>query len=138
MEKITSFKHNCIIIRVRRESIDLRGSLYEAVRRCWRANIHRAQKAVYVLAIIGTPSEMNLEVQVIYKPDRRYYPTDEGLCKKKEKECLKAYKTDTSFCLELLRIAFHGMEISKDTNYLHKLIPKTYFPLRNPVRFTYK
>ena len=137
MEKITNFKHNCMIIRVRNESIAIRGNLYEAVRRCWRANMQNAQEADYVLAIVGKPSEKDLEVKAVYKPDRWYYPADEGVCNKKKEECLELYKTNTSLCRKHPRIAFEGKEIKNDTNYLHKQIPNAYYPLQNPVRYTY-
>jgi len=136
MEKITSFKHNCMIIRILMESIDIRGNLYEAVRRCWRTDINRARKADYVMAVVGTIKERNLEVQAVYKPERWYYP-DDGFCRKKEKECIKGYKVATDLCHVNRRIAFEGKEMPNDTNYLHKLIPEKYFPLQNPVRYTY-
>ena len=137
MKKITCFKENCMIIRVRKESIVIRGNLYEAVRRCWRANMQMAQKADYVLAVVGTLKNIDLEVKAVYKTERWYCPADEGLCKIKKEECTKKYKVNTDLCLVHSRIAFEGIEI-KEINYLHNKIPADYYPLQNPFRYTYK
>ena len=137
MEEINNFQHNCVIIRVRKESIAIRGNLYKAVCRCWAANKKRAEKADFVLAVVGTIKEKNLVVQAVYKPDRWYYPADVYLCKDKKEECQILYEVNTDLCNEYPRIAFEGKEVSKDAYYLHKMLPSKYYPLQNPVRYTY-
>ena len=138
METIKTFKHNCMIIRVRPESIKIRGSLYEAVHRCWKAKKQNAEKADYVLALVGTIKNRDLKVQAVYKPERWYYPVSEGLCKEKKDECSKKYKVDPQQCQKNPRIGFEGKEMKNDTDYLHKLIPEKYYPFQNPVRYNYK
>lgn len=135
MEKIAKFSHNCIIIRVRKESVAIRGSLYEAVRRCWRASKQKAEKAVYVLAIVSDPGEEDLEVKAVYEPKRWYSPAKDS-CRENEKECKNKYGTNIDLCRNKPRIAFEGKEM-KDSVYLYKLIPNTHFPRQNPFRYTY-
>ena len=132
MEKITNFKDKCIIIRIRHESIDIRGSLYEAVRRCWRASKERAEEADYVLAVVGR----SRVVEAVFKPSRWYYLDDE-FCKNQEEVCKTGYGVNTDLCKIKRRIAFEGEEIPHDTNYLHKQIPDKYSSMQNPVRYTY-
>jgi hypothetical protein len=124
-----------MIIRIREESIRIRRCLYEAVRRCWRADKEKAEKADYVLVIVSGLKEKSLEVKAVYKPECWYY-LDKVFCKEKKEEC-KEFKTNTDLCRKCPRIAFEGKEV-KETNYLHKLIPLSYFPLQNPIRYTYK
>jgi hypothetical protein len=136
MDKIREFKDECMIIRIRPESVGIRGSLLEAVRRCWRANLQRAQKSEYVLAIISTIDDGDLEVKGVFKPECWDY-LDDGFCREKEQECKEKYDVKTERCAERKRIAFTGEEIKDDVKYLHKLIPDKYFPTQNPFRYTY-
>jgi hypothetical protein len=131
MNVIREFKDRCIIIRVREESIRIRGSLKEAVRRCWRANLQRAKKADYVLAIIGTSKR----IEGVFKP-KKWYCLDDNFCREQEQEC-KKYETNTELCAIRKRIAFDGEKIINDVKYLHKVIPDEYLPAMNPFRYTY-
>ncbi len=45
--------HRLLYIKVRRETVEDRGSLYEAVRRAWRVNPVRAAEADWVVAVVG-------------------------------------------------------------------------------------
>jgi hypothetical protein len=134
MEEITEFKDKCMIIRVRDESVHIRGSLYESVRRCWRANLDSAKKADYVLAIVG-----NSEVRGVFKPTSWDY-IDSEFCKKEAKasrECKGKFDVNTELCKKRNRIGFVGEAIKDDKKYLNKLVPEKYFPRQMPVRYTY-
>ncbi|GHU46270.1 hypothetical protein FACS1894190_18310 [Spirochaetia bacterium] len=133
MDKIKSFKDKCIIIRIRTENIAIRGSIDKDVHRCWRMRLDRAKDCDYVLAVV----DYSPEVKGVFKPDNWYCPDDE-FCKGKEEECKRIANTNTALCKKIKkRIAFEGKEITNDVNYLHKEIPKQYFPGQNPFRYTY-
>jgi len=133
MAKIIEFEDDrCIIIRIREKSVCIRGSLYEAVRRCWRTNLQKAQKSDYVLVLIGN----NLEVKGVFKPECWYY-LDDDFCQKTEQECKNEYGVNTELCAKDKRIAFVGKELEDDVKYLHKLTPDGFFQERNPFEYTY-
>jgi hypothetical protein len=75
-DKIPEFTDKCIIIKIHQKTVRGRGSVYEAVRHCWRINIDRANRADYVLGVI------NGIVKGVFNPigDWHYFP---------EKECKK-------------------------------------------------
>jgi hypothetical protein len=131
MEQITKFDDKCVIIRIRQKSIGIRGSLYEAARRCWRTVLAKAEDADYVLVLVGD----NLKVAGVFKPDRWYYLEDD-FCEKNMKECEKL-GTKTERCKKNRRIAFEGKELTDDVKYLNKLIPKECSPGETHVSFAY-
>lgn len=45
-------RHKIVIIKIKQETIERHGSVYEAVRASWRINQKRAEQANYVLAVI--------------------------------------------------------------------------------------
>ncbi|MDR1565692.1 MAG: hypothetical protein LBS48_00215, partial [Treponema sp.] len=102
MDVIKELKDKCVIIKVREESVLRRGSVYEAVRRCWRASLQRAEEADYVLAIIGRDKR----VKGVFKP-KEWYSLDDNFCRKQKWEC-EEYETDTKLCAIRKRIAFDG------------------------------
>lgn len=60
-----------VIIKVTNEMVQTRGSLYEAVRQWWKADINRAKGYKYVLAVINGIVREVYETQNWYKVDDR-------------------------------------------------------------------
>jgi hypothetical protein len=130
--EIQKFDDNCFIVRIRPDSKVIRGSLYEAAQRCWKANLTRAKKAAYVLVVEGSDSR----VKAVYKPEY-WYPLSDEFCKKEKEKCKDEYGADTQLCQIRRRIAFKGVEITGAVKYKDRTIPAKYFPGQNPVRYTY-
>jgi hypothetical protein len=107
----------CMLIKIKQETIREQGSIYEAVRQWWTADIDKARRADLVLAIlVGSGGE----VIGVYKPSKWY-----------EVIAVSGKK----------RIAFEGKEITNDVKYLGKKLPDI-FPeidagFQNPVRYTF-
>ncbi|MDR0886796.1 MAG: type I restriction enzyme HsdR N-terminal domain-containing protein [Clostridiales Family XIII bacterium] len=101
-----------VIIKTRQETIDENGSLYEAVRCAWCANIERIEKATYVLAAVEG------KVVGVFKPDFWFKTTIENIekykCKVREPEILEN------------RVGFVGEEAPDDIKhrYINKPIHK--------------
>jgi hypothetical protein len=131
--EIQKFEDNCIIVRIRPESEVIRGSMYEAARRCWRANLDEAKKAAYVLVVVGNDPQ----VQAVFRPECWYYPCDK-FCEKEKAKCKAAYGVNTELCQKSKRIAFKGVEVTGNVKYAHKDIPAEYLPKQNPVRYIHK
>jgi hypothetical protein len=111
IDTITGFADTCIIIKIRPETVWKTGSVYKAVRNCWRANLYSAMLADYVLAVVEGV------VVGVFKPTEWYYVDDE--------ECKKINCGRNGPCG---RIAFNGTEapIDAQNNYLNKYIPYEY------------
>jgi hypothetical protein len=66
----------CIVIRTKQETVKKCGSLYEAVRWCWKADINRAMKACYVLAVVNYGTGV-FKVEEVFKPQKWHCITKE-------------------------------------------------------------
>ena len=62
-----------VIIKISPDIIQSRGSIYDAVRICWRASLKRAKKYKYVLAVV------NGIVQEVYEVDKWYQYNDKRI-----------------------------------------------------------
>ncbi len=71
IEEITfDSTHKIIIIKIKRETVIERGSVYEAVRWSWKINATRARRANYVLAIVDKVCE-GIFVPIVWKESER-------------------------------------------------------------------
>jgi len=129
MEKVKKFDDKCIIVRIP-IGIQHRSNLYEATRRCWRANLVKAKKAKYVLGTI------NGKVLCVIKICNCDYVKTE-FCNKEMEKCRRDFNADTELCKKNKRIAFEGEEIKNDKKYLGKELPSEYIPGQMPIRYTY-
>jgi hypothetical protein len=57
----------CIAIRTKYETVCKLGSLYDAVRWCWKAKLDRAMQVDYVLAVINK-GDLVYRVEAVFKP----------------------------------------------------------------------
>ena len=123
-DKIIEFNDKCIIIKIHQETVLGKGSIYKAVRHCWRINIDRANRADYVLGVI------NGIVKGVFKPigDWYYFP---------EKECNRINCGNNN--IPCGRKAFNGENADKNAQikYLNKYIPDAYRKSRNPIQYSY-
>ena len=117
----------CIIIKIKNETINRRGGVYETVRYFWVAKLENAEKADYVLAVV------NGIVKGIYKPDKWYIATVENVEKYGGKEYYSRMKHSK-------RIGFIGKEADNDikNKYFEKIIPKKYRKSQNPIQYTFE
>jgi len=109
-DTIQEFKDKCVIIKVKPETVSVRG-IYGAVRWAWKGNLDRARRVDYVLAV-----EAGIVIGV-FKPTEWYRATGENDIK--YKHCLNEGGPDA------IRIAFQGEEANNDVknHYLNKCIP---------------
>jgi len=116
---ISEFSDKCMIVRIH-ISIEYDETIYNAARRCWRANIDKAKDADYILAVI------NGIVQGVFKPEKWHITTDKE-CEKERDRC-KKMKANTKLCTVRKRIRFDGVEAPADVKkrYLNKEIPSKY------------
>jgi hypothetical protein len=129
MEKITKFDDKCIIVRIP-VGIDKRKNLYEATRRCWRANLRKAKEADYVLGTI------NGEVLCVIKIKSCNYASSD-LCEKEKMTCKEEFGVNINLCENKKRIVFEGKEVKDDKKYLGKKLSKEFIPGQMPVRYSY-
>jgi len=111
---ISEINDRCIIIKIYQKTIDKnKGSVYEAVRQCWKNRISRVEQADYVLAVVKGL------IRGVYKPTKWYYSYPKEDCSQCKKE---------SLCKINSRIAFIGDEAEKDiqVKYLNKFVPDFY------------
>ena len=124
MNKTSSFQENCIVIRVKQETIARLGSIYEAVRWCWRININKAQEADYVLAVVNYGTK-EFKVEQVFKPTEWHCIT--------AKEC-KNKKAPTCTCEDKPcgRIGFTGKQAGAELEkkFLGTIISMGQFPVR--------
>ena len=122
-DEINQFNEKCMIIKIRHKTILERGSIYEAVRRFWRADIKRAEQAEYVLAY-----EIEKKTIIgVYVPTLWYITNEENV---------KKYGGE----VDNNRIAFIGEEAENEikNKYLNKGIPDKYkTKSQNPVQYSY-
>src|SRR5215471_11661885 len=98
MERIKIFDDKCIIVKIP-IGAEKSKNLYEATRRCWRANLIRAKKADYVL---GTIDGKVLCVIKIKGCD--YLKTE--FCNNEKEKCRRDFEVDIELCKKSRRIAF--------------------------------
>jgi len=127
---IAGFVDNCIIVKIP-VGVNRRKTLYEATRRCWRADLNRARRAEYVLGTVD-----GVKVECVIKIKSCDYVRD-AFCDKEEAVCRADFGVDTALCKTRRRIAFEGDEMKDDKKYLNRSLPKGYMPKQNPVRYTY-
>ena len=129
MADIIKFHDNCMLVRIP-IGIEFDPTTYDATRRCWRANIEKARRADYVLAIV------NGIVKGVFKPE--WYITTDKECEKERERC-KRMKVNTKLCKVCKRIRFNGVEAPDDVKkrYLNKEVPSEYQKCQNPVRYTF-
>ena len=124
MHKTSGFPEKCIVIRTKRETVAKLGSLYEAVRWCWRINIDRAQEADYVLAVVNYGTK-EFKVEQVFKPSEWHCIT--------AKEC-KSKKSPVCTCENKPcgRVGFTGkrVETGEEKKYIGKIIAMGQFPVR--------
>jgi hypothetical protein len=110
-DMISEIIEKCVIIKIFNETIQERGSIYEAVRWYWRNNLERAECADYVLAV----EIESKRVIGIYKPTLWYCTTRENASK-------------YGGGIDDNRIAFVGEEADDNIKkkYLDKMIPDEY------------
>ncbi|MDR0320966.1 MAG: hypothetical protein LBI28_05635 [Treponema sp.] len=116
---IQEFDENCVIIKVRPETVRGRGSVYGAVRWAWIANLEKISRADYVLAVqTGTGGK----VIGVYKPTIWYKATAEN--DKRYEHFLNEGGSER----DERRIAFQGeeAEIKIKEKYFNKYIPYEY------------
>jgi hypothetical protein len=129
MNKITKFDDKCIIVRIP-IGIEQRENIYEATRRCWRANLSRARKADYVLGTIDG------EVLCVIKIKCCNYASSD-LCEKEKNVCKEEFGAKIKLCENKKRIVFEGKEVKDDKKYLGKILSQKYIPGQMPIRYTY-
>jgi len=117
----------CIIIKIKNETINRRGGVYEAVRYFWTAKLENAEKADYVLAVVKGI------VKGIYKPNSWYIATIENVEKYGGKEYYSRMKHSK-------RIGFIGEEADDEikNRYFKKILPKRYMKTQNPIQYTFE
>jgi hypothetical protein len=114
-DTIQTFKGKCVIIKIKRETINDRG-IYGAVRWAWCAKLEHAEQAEYVLAV---ETGSGGKIIGVYKPTEWYKATPQN--NKKYKHFLNVRGTDEN----TKRIAFQGVEAD---NALKKYYLNTYIP----------
>ena len=127
MDKKSGFQEKCIVIRTKQETIEKLGSLYEAVRWCWRINIDRAEKAEYVLAVVNYGTK-EFKVEQVFKPTE-WHCTTAKECKDKIAP-ICTYKNKPCG-----RIGFTGKKA--ETEVENKFLGKVISMGQNPVRYLY-
>ena len=128
---IEKLNDKCMIIKINPKTIYDRGGIYAAVRWAWRANLGRAERADYVLAVeTGTGGK----IIGVFKPKKWYKSTAEN--DKKYKHFLNEGGSEETE----KRIAFQGVEADENIRrkYLDKLLPLEFSASQNPVRYTYE
>ncbi len=122
MEIIQHIDEKVIIIKTHENTVQIRGSLYEAIRKWWDLRKERAVHAEYVFAVVRERGEI---VQEVYKPNV-WYEEQDG----------EQDKTDIDLC-------FNG-DVAEDcvcSKYKGKCIPKKYHYRKGVVAscfYTYK
>jgi uncharacterized protein len=76
-DTIKEFADKCMIVRIP-VSINF-DKIYDATRRCWRANIDNARRADYVIAVVDGI------VQGVFKPEKWLVTTDKECEEEKER-----------------------------------------------------
>jgi hypothetical protein len=119
----------CMLIKIKQETIREQGSIYEAVRQWWTADIDKARRADLVLAIlVGSGGK----VIGVYKPSKWYEATNGYV------RWQTSHKRPVS---KRKRIAFEGKEITNDVKYLGKKLSNIFQGinprLRTPFCYTY-
>lgn len=104
-------KEQYVIIKTKQKYIDERGSLYEAIRRYWHADLKKAQQYQYVVAAVQGI------VKGVYKVDKWFLTEAEG---------------------EEGRIEFVGEPIDKDSTDANKQEMCTLIGKRLPAKYTKK
>ncbi len=84
-----------MIIKIKQEIIDERGSIYEAVRKAWRVNVNEAKSHPYVLAV------KNGIVEEVYEP----------LVWQRNKERPERYEFEGNVAQENVQLIFKGKRI---------------------------
>jgi hypothetical protein len=104
---------------------------YDAARRCWRANIDKAESADYVLAVVDGI------VQGVFKA-KEWRVTVVKECEKERKRC-EEMRANMQRCKIKKRIRFDGTEAPANVKdrYLNKKIPPAYQIGQNPVRYSF-
>jgi len=125
---IEKFNDKCMIIKIRPKTIYGRGS---AVRWAWRANLERAERTDYVLAV---ETSTGGKVIGVFKPDKWYKATAEN--DKKYGHFLNEGCSEETE----KRIAFQGVEADENIRrkYLDKFLPLEFSAATIPVRYTYE
>jgi len=123
----TDLHEKCIVIRVKQETKAELGSLYDAVRWCWRISIDRAQESDYVLAVVNYGTR-EFKVEQVFKPSEWHCITANE-CKDKIAPICTCKKKPCG------RIGFTGKraETEIEKKYLGKKIPMG----QNPVIYLY-
>ena len=120
--KLTEITDKCIIIKIKQETV-FRHGIYEGVRSCWRANLEKARRANYVLAVVQGI------VEGVFEPTQWYRTTAENVRK------YGGFHDEN-------RIAFIGKEADADVKnkYFKKAIPDKFRKqgMAAPVLFTYQ
>jgi hypothetical protein len=128
-DTIQEFKHKCVIIKVKSETVRVR-DIYGAVPWAWKGNLERARRTDYVLAVLTGSGGLVIDV---FKPSVWYRSTGENDIK--YEHFLNEGGPDE------IRIAFQGVEANDDVKnyYLNKCIPYKYRQpgLASPILFTY-
>ncbi|WP_461255907.1 hypothetical protein [Treponema sp. R80B11-R83G3] len=127
---ISEFPNKCMLVRIP-ISITYE-KIYDAARRCWKANIDKARSSDYVLAVADGI------VQGVFKPEIWHITTVKE-CEKDKKRC-NVMRANTKRCEVNKRIRFDGVEAPAEVKkrYLNKEIPAKYQGCRNPVRYTFE
>jgi len=127
MDKKPNFQEKCIVIRTKHETVAKLGSLYEAVRWCWRINIDRASEADYVLAVVNYGNR-EFKVEQVYKPTEWHCITA-AECKNKRAPICTCRKKPCG------RIGFTGKKVGtgEGKKFLGEIIDMG----QNPVRYLY-
>jgi len=123
MDKKTNSHDNCIVIRTKEKTVAKLGSLYEAVRWCWRIKIDRASLADYVLAVVNYGTK-EFKVEQVFKPTEWHYITA-GECKNKKAPTCTCKKKPCG------RIGFTGKKVvtGEEKKYLGEIIEMGRFPV---------
>jgi len=123
MDKKQDSHENCIVIRTKEKTVVKLGSLYEAVRWCWRININRALMADYVLAVVNYGTK-KFKVEQVFKPTEWHCITAEE-CKNKKAPTCTCKKKPCG------RIGFTGKKVvtGEEKKYLGEIIEMGRFPV---------
>jgi hypothetical protein len=128
---IEEFNDKCMIIKIKPATIRGRkNDVYDAVRWAWKANLKRAERADYVLAVeTGTGGR----IIGVFKPEKWYKATAEN--DKRYGHFLNEGGSEETE----KRIAFQGERADKNAmnRYLNKFLPLEFRTSQNPVRYTY-
>jgi hypothetical protein len=127
--EIVNFLDKCIIVKIP-IGTEKRRNLYEATRRCWRANLDKAKKAEYVLGTIDG------DILCVIKISKCNY-VENVFCINEKEKCKRDFGVNIVLCEKIKRIEFEGKEEINDKKYLWKKLPEKYIPKQMPIRYTY-